>query len=199
MRHMTCPNPRATRRPVSALATVALLLSGAFACGTGSHGTDRPSAAADVPQPARAVRSGHLRITPLAGKCGIFVLSGTHALLDATGEFCRLRVRVESADSSSHAFSPYDQMLVLANGRRVAPSHGGMLVRRQPETVTLGADDLAEVVLIWDVPEGAPVTGVRLIGDNDSDAAGAFVTPAVNVRGVVVPLKGFSTRPKADS
>jgi hypothetical protein len=127
----------------------------------------------------------------LTARCGLFVLSGTHALLDATGEFCRARIRVRSADSSSHDFSPFAQSLVLANGDEITPSTGGMAVRRQPEKVTLGADDLAEVVVIWDVPRGAAVAGVRLVGDNDTDAAGAFVVKAVNPRGVTVPLRGL--------
>jgi hypothetical protein len=148
--------------------------------------TPRPTG--DVPQAGKAVRSGHLSLQVLTARCGIFVLSGTHALLDATGEFCRARIRVRSADSSSHDFSLSAQQLVLANGQEIAPSNGGLAVRRQPEKVTLGADDLAEVVVVWDVPRGAAVSGVRLVGDADSDAAGAFVVPAENPGGVVVPL-----------
>jgi hypothetical protein len=153
------------------------------------HSTALP--AGDVPQTPQTVRSGHLMLEVLTARCGIFVLSGTHALLDATGEFCRARIRVQSADSSSHDFSPYAQSLVLSDGHEVAPSSGGMAVRRQPDTVTLGADDLAEVIVVWDVPAGSAVTGVRLIGDADPDAAGAFVTKGVHPQGVVVRLHGL--------
>lgn len=169
-----------------------LLVASLTSCTHASPQRPKPAVAPDVPQHAAPVRSGHLKLTPLSGKCGIFVLSGTHALLDADGQFCRLRVRVQSVDSSSHAFALFNQRLVLADGREVLPSNGGMLVKRQPDEVTLGADDLAEVVEIWDIPETARVTGVRLIGDHDPDAAGAFVTPAVNLHGIVVPLQGFS-------
>jgi hypothetical protein len=165
-----------------------------LAC-SGCAGSSAPSAAptpaADTRQDAPAVRSGHLRIRALTARCGIFVLSGTHDLLDANGEFCRIRLRVESADSSRHDFSTGAQRLVLADGQELAPSNGAMAVRRQPDTVPLGAEDLAEVIVIWDVPAGADVDGVRLVGDHDPDAAGAFVTKAVNPDGVVVPLTGL--------
>jgi hypothetical protein len=179
-----------SRRAVAAV-TAALLLAGCHTAHPARH-TPTPG---DPKQAASAVRAGHLRIQVLTARCGIFVLSGTHALLDADGEFCRARIRVTSADSSSHDFSPYAQLLVLADGREIAPSNGGMAVRRQPDVVTLGADDLAEVVVIWDIPHGAAVTGVRCRGDADPDAAGAFVTKAVNPAGVLMPLTGL--RPKA--
>ena len=175
------------------LVAVAVLTGG---CTDPSSEPPAASATADVRQNASAIRSGHLRMQVLTARCGIFVLSGTHALLDATGEFCRLRIRVESSDSSGHEFSPYAQRLVLAGGQELAPSNGAMAVRRQPEKVPLGADDLAEVVVLWDIPAGAEVSGVRLVGDADPDAAGAFVTRAVATGGVVVPLHGLrpSTR-----
>src|SRR4051794_14506381 len=82
----------------------------------------------DPAQHAKAVRAGHLRLQVLTAKCGIFALTGTHAFLDANGEFCRARIRVTSNDSSSHDFSPYAQQLVLADGTAVDPSNGGMAV-----------------------------------------------------------------------
>ena len=172
--------------PAAAAALSALVLGAG--CTTTTHRTPTAAPTGDVPQRAQTVRSGHLALQVLTARCGIFVLSGTHALLDATGEFCRTRIRVRSADSSSHAFSPYAQSLVLADGSELAPSNGGMAVRRQPQSVTLGADDLVEVVVIWDIPAGAAVHGVRLVGDADADADGGFVVKAVNRAGVVVPL-----------
>jgi hypothetical protein len=185
-------------RPAPAVAAALSAFVVLVGCnGTRMPATPRPTG--DVPQAAKAVRSGHLALEALTARCAIFVLSGTHALLDANGEFCRARIRVRSGDSSSHDFSPFAQLLVLANGQEVAPSNGGMAVRRQPETVTLGADDLAEVVVIWDVPRGSAVTGVRLVGDGDTDAAGAFVVKAVNPAGVVVPLHDLRPdRPRTD-
>ena len=178
-------------RPASAAAAVLSALA-VVSC-TAERTPTTAAPAGDVPQTASAVRSGHLELEVLTARCGIFVLSGTHALLDATGEFCRARIRVRSVDSSSHDFSPYRQMLVLADGREIAPSNAGMAVRRQPERVTLGADDLAELVVIWDIPAGAAVSGLRLIGDADADAAGAFVTRAVHGQGVIVPLRNVRT------
>ncbi|GAC1444874.1 MAG: hypothetical protein NVSMB55_22730 [Mycobacteriales bacterium] len=168
-------------------------------CGTGGapHLAAGHRTPQDVPQHASAARSGHLLITPLAGRCGIFAISGTHALLDANGQFCRLRVRVESSDSSEHDFAPGEQALLLADGTSVLPSRGAMSVKRQPATVPLGAEDGAELVLWWEVPAAAIVTGVRLVGDHDADAAGAFVAPATNRAGSVVPLRGLTPTPAA--
>ena len=183
--------PVRCRQPLLRLASAAVLIAGGAACAHHPQTARRTAAAGDVRQTTPAVRTGHLQVQVLTARCGIFALTGTHAFLDANGEFCRARLRVTSADSSSHDFSPYNQTLVLGDGRQVEPSNGGMAVRRQPEKVTLGADDLAEVVVVWDIPHGAAVTGVRVRGDADPDAAGAFVTKAVNRAGVVVPLHGL--------
>ena len=187
---------RAPRR-VGLHGLVALaVMVGCAGCVSGSAPSAAAAPTADPRQDAAAVRSGHLRLRALTARCGIFVLSGTHDVLDANGEFCRIRVRVESADSSQHDFSTAAQRLVLADGTELAPSNGGMAVRRQPDTVPLGPDDLAEVILIWDIPPGAAVGGVRLVGDSDEDAAGGFVTKAVNPGGVVVPLHGLRPEPR---
>jgi hypothetical protein len=172
------------------VAATAVAVAGT-SCAAGGSPTAAGTPSGDPRQDAPAVRSGHLLIKVLTARCAIHVLSGTHDLLDAAGEFCRIRVRVESADSSSHDFSTGAQRLVLADGQELAPSSGGMAVRRQPDTVPLGADDLAEVVVSWDIPAGAAAAGVRLVGDHDPDAAGRFVTGAVAPNGVVVRLRGL--------
>jgi hypothetical protein len=177
------------RLPVTAVAALALVA----ACSSpGVRKTSTPAVATDVPQHAAAVRSGHLRLTALSGRCGIHAASGTHALLEPTGQFCRLRIRAASADSSAHTFALYDQRLRLADGTDVAPASGPMDVKRQPDGVTLGAEDLVEVVVWWDIPASATATGVTLVGDHDADADGGFVVPAVNPEGVLVPLHGMA-------
>ena len=198
MRRAQVPvGPWQVRHAPFGLVFLAVLVAG---CGSGnaSRPPAGPRAAQDVPQHAAPARSGHLLITPLAGRCGIFAISGTHALLDASGQFCRLRVRVVSSDSSEHDFAPADQALLLADGTSVLPSSGAMSVKRQPPTVPLGAEDSAEVVLWWEIPADAAVSAVRLVGDHDADAAGAFVAPATNRAGIVVPLRGL-TPPKASA
>ena len=152
----------------------------------------RPASVArgDTIQPGHEVRSGHLRIRVLAGRCGIYAISGTHAFFEPLGQLCRLRITVADGDSSSHEFSLLAQRLVLADGQEVAPSSSAMHVKRQPDSVTLGAEDAAQVVVWWEVPVSARVSGVRLVGDQDPDADGAFVMPSVHREGVVVPLRG---------
>ena len=181
------------------LAAIAVALAGGGCAGSSAAPAASRSTVSshtgDPRQVAPAVRAGHLRIRVLTARCGIFVLSGTHDVLDADGEFCRVRIRAESADSSQHDFSTAAQRLVLADGTERPPSSGGMAVRRQPDTVPLGPDDLTEVVVIWDIPHGAGVAGVRLVGDSDDDAAGGFVTPAVHPEGVVVPLDDLRPTP----
>jgi hypothetical protein len=175
-----------SRKAVAALAVFCLA-----SCGHGSPKAG--SSPQDVVQTDHEVRSGHLVIRALAGRCGIHEISGTHAFLEPTGQFCRLRVRASDGDTSAHAFATGAQRLILTDGTAIAPSSGGMAVKRQPEAVALGAEDSVELVLWFDIPTSSRVSGVRLVGDQDTDAAGAFVRPSVHPEGVVVPLHGLTS------
>src|SRR5690348_10202159 len=113
-------SPRRSARQVAlrCVAATAVAVAGSGCAGSGSP-TAVGTPTGDPRQAAPAVRSGHLRIKVLTARCDIHVLSGTHDLLDAAGEFCRIRVRVESSDSSRHDFSTGAQRLVLADGQEL--------------------------------------------------------------------------------
>ncbi|MCW2605759.1 MAG: hypothetical protein JWO60_452 [Frankiales bacterium] len=132
----------------------------------------------DVPQPAPAVRAGHLLLDVLAARCGIISATGTHAEFLPKDPLCRVRLRVVSDDAAAHAFATAPQQLVTASGRALPLSIDAMHVVRAPEEVTLGARMAVELELWWTVPPDEEPVAARLQGDLDRDVQGTAVKPA---------------------
>jgi hypothetical protein len=149
-----------------------------------------PIAPDDVPQQGQ-VRSGHQLFRPLAGRCGIVGVTGSHAEFVPKRPLCHLRLRITADDATAHAVVLAEQKLYLADGTLVDISPDGMHVKRQPAEVLLGARNASEVDLWWEPPVGADVRGVLLVGDHDVDVQGTTTTPATNPDGVRFPLRGF--------
>jgi len=124
--------------------------------------------------PPDAHTSGHFAVRLLLGRCGITFLTGTHAEFEPKNPLCRIRERVESTDAAYHDFSTSKQRLVLADGTTVAPSIDAMLIKRQPDAVTVGGHDVVELDLYFEVPPGGQPRAVRFYGDTDT---GKSVTP----------------------
>jgi len=128
-----------------------------------------------------SARSGSLR-------CGILGVTGTHSEAPPEGEFCALRLRVANPDPAFHTFVAARQRLAGVEPPRDAPSGFAMAVRRQHDQVELGGQNVLEVELWYDVPKGAPVSGVRLSGDSDPEGFQSDQTVAHAPDGVLVPL-----------
>src|SRR5450756_1599333 len=144
----------------------------------------RPSAAPSPP----VVKDGHLTLSPLSLRCGILGVTGTHSEAPPEGEFCALRLRVANPDPAFHTFVAARQRLAGVEPPRDAPSGFAMAVRRQHDQVELGGQNVLEVELWYDVPKGAPVSGVRLSGDSDPEGFQSDQTVAHAPDGVLVPL-----------
>lgn len=146
----------------------------------------------DVAQHAPARRNGHLLLAPILARCGIAAITGTHAEFLPKRPLCRIRVRVVSDDASFHSFSANAQLLVLADGRTVEQSPDARNIKRQPDTVEIGARNTLELDLWYEPPTGAKVRGLRLVGDHDPDPPGASVATASGPpEGFEVPLSGI--------
>lgn len=150
-----------------------------------------PLVSGDVAQSAAPIRSGHQRIQPLLGRCGIVGVTGTHAEFLPKRPLCHVRVRLVSDDAGAHSVHLADQRLVLADGTKVEPSIDAMHVKRQPADVYLGAGNAVEVDLWFEPPVGAKVRGLLLVGDQDVDMQGTAPAPRSNPEGVEVPLRGL--------
>jgi hypothetical protein len=187
----------ATRAAVAGPALAALLLAG----GCTDPDTDAPPAPrppdraielrlplaeGDVAQPAPPVTLGPLQMDVLAARCGILAITGTHAEFIPDQPLCRARLRVVSADSSSHSFSTREQLLVLDDGTTVGPSRDAMLIKRQADRIELGARNAVELDVWWTVPAGRKPAAVRLVGDREATPLGP--TPAAS--SADVPLAG---------
>jgi hypothetical protein len=151
---------------------------------------DVPIDPGDVAQHGE-VRAGHQLFRPLAGRCGIVGVTGSHAEFVPKRPLCHLRLRITADDATAHAVTLADQQLVLSDGTRVSLSPDAMHVKRQPTEVLLGARNAAEVDLWWEPPVGAKVRGVLLVGDHDVEVQGTTTNPATNRNGVELPLRGF--------
>ena len=144
----------------------------------------------DVPQHGE-VRSGHQLFQPLAGRCGIVGVTGSHAEFLPQRPLCHLRLRITADDATAHSVLLADQKLVLTDGTLVGLSTDAMHVKRQPTDVLLGAHNAAEVDLWWEPPVGAKVRAVLLVGDHDVEVQGTTTKPATNRDGVRFALRGF--------
>jgi hypothetical protein len=176
---------------LAALVAVVLVAS----CSSGSSGpphvtVEVPIAPDDVPQSGQ-VRSGHQLFRPLAGRCGIIGITGSHAEFLPKRPLCHLRVRITADDATAHSVLLADEKLVLSDGTLVAVSPDAMHVKRQPTEVLLGATNASEVDLWWEPPIGAKVRAVLFVGDHDVEVQGTTTTPATNRNGIELTLKGF--------
>jgi len=139
----------------------------------------------DVVQPAAEHHSGHFAVRLLDARCGITYLTGTHAEFDPHNPLCRVRERVRSLDATYHSFSTARQQLMLANGANVSPSIDAMNIKRQPDSVNVGARDVVELDVYFEPPPGGAPVSVRFYGDTDP---GTSVAPA-GPPSVLLPLK----------
>lgn len=153
----------------------------------GCGGSPPPPLGAPTPFPTPA-KDGHLSFTLLALQCGITAVAGSHSDAPPDGQFCSARLRVDNHDPEFHTYVARSQRLEGVTGRRGRPDTFAMAVRRQFDGVQIGGHDLLEVELWFDVPLGATVTGLRVVGDRDVDAfrSTSIVPHAPN--GVLLPM-----------
>ncbi|MBL7488673.1 hypothetical protein I6A60_28605 [Frankia sp. AgB1.9] len=139
-------------------------------------------------QHAAAVRYGNLTFRPTGLTCGMHWAFGTHAELEAKGQYCRLGVVVENVDSTFHDLVTGKQRLVDSAGKAYAPSFDAMRAKRQPDSITIGARDAVEIDLWFDVPAGGRIDAARLVGDDDPSGIDDVVNTPRPSGGARVPL-----------
>lgn len=133
-------------------------------------GGERPEPSASPPSapplPPHTVKDGHLTFTVLELRCGLTAVFGSHAEGQPEGQFCSARMRVVNADPEFHTYVPRRQLLAYEGGQ-ARPDSFAMSVRRQLEEVQIGARNIVELEVWWDVSVQARVTGIKVSGDRD--------------------------------
>ena len=182
---------RARRAAVGAAAV--LLFGGGFAAGWLTRGDDTggwwPALREDeTPVRAEPVRDGNLAFQPTGITCGLQWVVGTHADMEADGQYCRLSVIVTNVDSTFHDFQAEAQRIVdSANGRH-PPDLDPMRIKRQPMEMTLGARDSVRLDLWFDIPDEVTAVAVAFVGDDDPSGVPSAVPPPRAPGGVLVEL-----------
>ncbi|MEO6714352.1 MAG: hypothetical protein ABIM89_13100 [Mycobacteriales bacterium] len=165
------------------------LVLGLMGCSSGAREVQPPSPTAppplDTPQTGLPQQTGHLLVQALSARCGIITVTGTHAEFTPEHPLCKVRVRVTSNDSSFHTFDIAEQRLVLADGTLVATHPDAMNIKRQPRSVELGARNAHELDLWFSPQSASPASGLRLVGDHDTNP----LATAGQTDAVVLPLE----------
>lgn len=158
------------RRLGPGLALLAVLSAGG--CVTeppgSSDGTPWPSATSrsPTPLPPHTVKDGHLTFTVLELRCGVAGVTGSHGEGQPEGQFCRSRLRVLNDDPEPHTYVAKRQLLAYGSGD-ATPDPFAMAVRRQLDEVKIGARNVVELEVWWDIPAQAQVEGIKVGGDRD--------------------------------
>ncbi len=124
----------------------------------------------EAAEPLRPVRDGLLDFRVVSVVSNIAQTTGTHAEFIPKGRLAHLRLSVTNSDSSYHDYLSKDQLLTTASGRSLEPDHDAMLVKRQPDAVSIGAHNEITIELWYDVPIGDTPLSLRVRDSGDGGA-----------------------------
>ncbi|MBB2912936.1 hypothetical protein FHS43_004231 [Streptosporangium becharense] len=169
---------------------------------TGCTETDAPGSAASpratpapthYPLPARPVRPGETPITSapvddgdtrfqvIGLQKGLEGFFGSHAEWKAKGQYVVVRIVAENPGRTNSRFDAKRQRLIAADGKTYGIDRFAQAIKRQPDTLPLGAGVRIEMDLWFDIPEGTKVSAIKLFGDPPLGVVG-------ETRGVQVTL-----------
>jgi hypothetical protein len=116
----------------------------------------------ETPIPSASTVSGSLVITVMGVRAHLDALVGTHAEFRARGQFVRVRIATENISATFYDLITSQQLLLTDDGAARPPDLPAMQVTRQPDDVSLGAQDRLEVDLWYDIPRGLRLHGLRV-------------------------------------
>ena len=128
----------------------------------------RPS---ERPGPDVTVETGGISYRVVGWRCGILAVQGDHADWLADGQYCRIRLRMTSADRHVHVFSAPVQTLVTADGQRHPANLNAMQIQDQPSRTEARPLAVLEFDLWFDIPADAAPAAVELFGEEDDAGA----------------------------
>ncbi|WP_433255846.1 DUF4352 domain-containing protein [Streptosporangium sp. CA-135522] len=141
----------------------------------------RPVRPGERPINARPVTDGDGRFQVIGLQTGLSTIFGTHAEWPAKGQYVAVRVVVENPGRANSRFDAKRQKLVTADGATYGINRFVQAIKRQPDTLPLGAEVRIELDLWFDIPKDAKVAAIQLFGDPPLGVGGS-------TDGVKVPL-----------
>jgi len=118
----------------------------------------------EIPLKPTPVKVGMLEATPVALRTGMEEIVGTHAEYQAkNGQFIRVRIQVRNTDRDVQDFLVPEQTLITTDGLSYKPNIDAMSIKRQIMKVTLGAEQVLEMDLLYDVPTAAKPKTMRFV------------------------------------
>ncbi|MER5318885.1 DUF4352 domain-containing protein [Streptosporangium roseum] len=141
----------------------------------------RPVRPGERPVNAAPVTDSDGRFQVIGLQTGLGILFGSHAEWPAKGQYVVVRIVVENPARANSRFDAKRQKLITADGAAYGIDRFAQAIKRQPDTLPLGAGVRIEMDLWFDIPKTAKVAAVRLFGE-----------PSLGIRGstdgVEVPL-----------
>jgi hypothetical protein len=125
----------------------------------------RPVRPSERPIAAKPANDGDTRFQVIGLQTGLSGFFGTHAEWQAKGQYVVVRIVVENPGRANSRFVAGRQRLVAADGATYAVDKFAQAIKRQPDTLPLGAEVRIEMDLWFDIPKEAKVTAIRLFGD----------------------------------
>jgi hypothetical protein len=168
----------AVRRVVAVTGVMAVVLVAA-GCGAAPvvAGPETATTVAPTyPVPAQTVRpdekplkipttaDGDTAFTLVGLTTGMPTLIGSHAEFQAKGQFVRIRMSVINNGRSSVSFNARRHRLVDDHDTEYEVDTQAMTIKRQPETIDLGANVRLEYDVYYDLPKDAKPLALRVYG-----------------------------------
>ncbi|WP_344967217.1 DUF4352 domain-containing protein [Streptosporangium fragile] len=125
----------------------------------------RPVRPGEIPVGAAPVNDGDTRFHVIGLQKGLEGFFGSHAEWQAKGQYVVVRIVVENPGRTNSRFEAKRQRLVTADGTAYAVDKFAQAIKRQPDTLPLGAEVRIEMDLWFDIPQEAKVRAIRLFGD----------------------------------
>lgn len=141
----------------------------------------RPVRPGERPVNAPPVTDGDTRFQVIGLQTGLRGFFGTHAEWQAKGQYVVVRIVVENPGRANSRFDAKRQKLITADGTAHGIDRFAQAIKRQPDTLPLGAEVRIELDLWFDIPEEAKAAAVQLFGDPPLGVGGS-------TDGVKVPL-----------
>jgi hypothetical protein len=173
-------------RRVCAILVLPVVLAGCS--GTGRDPTPTYSTA---PRPVRAGETavhtapradGRITFTVIGLRTGITYVVGSHGDQKAQGRFVRVRLVAANGYPNFHTLGLGRERLLTTDGKAYAISENATRIKRQPDSLDIGAGDRIEFDLWFDIPAAARVAALRLYGEPTDDLGVSLpVGPGVRV------------------
>ncbi|MER5643555.1 DUF4352 domain-containing protein [Streptosporangium sp. NPDC002524] len=126
----------------------------------------------EVPLKQAVAAVGKLKITPIGLRTGMCCVVGTHAEWPAKGQYVYVRVQIQNADRDRQEFDGTAQFLLTADGQAHKIDINAMNVKRQGFKISMGAGNVLEMDLIYDIPKETAVKAIRFTGTVTSAVGG---------------------------